>query len=94
MDKNDWFRQLRERIALTTPGPWRFINDSKIPKENRIQGSAGQFICKGAEDISPWSITKENGEFIANSRTDIELLIKIVEEYEQRISKKDSEHDE
>jgi hypothetical protein len=93
MNKNEWLNSVKRRLAEATPGPWYFINDNKIPKENRIESHSKQFICKGAEDTSPWNINKEDGEFIANARTDIELLIQLLENYEQRIAQKNSTSD-
>ena len=80
---HNWLEDIEARLGKVT-GPWRFINDKRIPCANHIENYNGQVICKGASDVNPWDITPEDGEFIAHSVSDITMLI---DEYKKVIKK-------
>jgi len=72
--------QLEQRLANATPGPWHYVSSDKIPYENHIENFEHKFVCKGGPDIEPWKMSDEDAEFIASARTDIEILLRLLNE--------------
>lgn len=84
--------QIRKRLALSLRGPWRFVNNADaIPAKNRIETCNGDFICKGASDISCEDIPAQTADFIVNAPADIEYLLTLLTNlsYENESMRKD-----
>lgn len=70
--------EIEARCNVATPGPWRAVHDDNNYEHTVLTKSA--FICETTYDQQSSSMKgtayKEDAEFIAHSRTDVERLVK------------------
>lgn len=75
----DRLKEIRERVAKATPGPWVSIEKGNSVKSLAIQSVA--FLGEPSRNIcSSISPKTKNAEFIANAPTDINYLLEALEE--------------
>lgn len=82
---NKYLKEVEERLNAATEGPWQDCNGDEFAGST-IEGISSQHKadiivnCGLYGDYKSGVITKNDSKFIANSRTDVEVLLKIIEE--------------
>lgn len=78
---NDWLNRVKAYCAKATAGPWGLTRDGDIRTGHTgANGYSSEAICELKNyRYARWSEKGTNAQFIANSRTDLEKAIKIVE---------------
>lgn len=81
---NHWLKEVKERLAKATPGPWVFANDSYEPTNKlwaRFLLGKDEAVVIAADDYH-MEFERVDAEFIAHARTDLETAIAVIERYE------------
>lgn len=72
---------IKQRLAKATPGEWLFPFKGDIASDIDETGNIKR-IC------TPTHIRKEDGDFIAHSKSDIANLLKLVDELRSQLNEK------